>query len=53
MAASAALMLYIFLATKIAWTWYVFIGSLTTLLVAWVASFVFTSNETRSETSAL
>jgi SSS family transporter len=53
MAASAALMLYIFLATKIAWTWYVFIGSLTTLLVAWAASFVFASNETRRETSAL
>ncbi len=28
-------------ATPIAWTWYVLIGSLTTLFVAWLASFIF------------
>jgi len=38
MATSILLMLYIKFATPIAWTWYVLIGSLTTLLVAWLAS---------------
>ena len=38
MAASILLMLYIKFGTNIAWTWYVLIGSLTTLLVAWLAS---------------
>ncbi len=41
MAASIALMLYIKFATPLAWTWYVLIGSLTTLFIAWLASFVF------------
>ncbi len=41
MAASIALMLYIYLQTKIAWTWYGLIGSLSTFLVAWLASFAF------------
>jgi len=41
MAASILLMLYIKFATPIAWTWYVLIGSLTTFLVAWLASFFF------------
>jgi len=41
MLASIASMLYIFLATKIAWTWYVFIGSLITFVVAWLVSFAF------------
>ena len=41
MIASMAVMLYIRFATSIAWTWYVFIGSLVTLLVAWLASFMF------------
>jgi SSS family solute:Na+ symporter len=40
MAASIALMLYILLATRIAWTWYALIGSLTTLIVAFAASLV-------------
>jgi hypothetical protein len=31
----------VFFATKIAWTWYVFLGSLITFVVAWVASFAF------------
>jgi Na+/proline symporter len=39
--ASIASMLYIFLATKIAWTWYVFMGSLITFVVAWLVSFAF------------
>jgi hypothetical protein len=34
-------MLYVFFATKIAWTWYVFLGSLITFVVAWLASFAF------------
>lgn len=41
MLASMAAMIYIRFATNIAWTWYVFIGSLITLVVAWLASFAF------------
>ena len=41
MLVSIVLMLYVFFATKIAWTWYVFIGSVITLVVAWLASFAF------------
>ena len=40
MLVSIGAMLYIFLATSIAWTWYVFIGSLITVVVSWLASFV-------------
>src|SRR5215218_4981458 len=39
MLVSMASLLYIFLATSIAWTWYVFIGSVITMVVAWLASF--------------
>ena len=41
MGVSIISMLYIFFATKIAWTWYVFIGSAITLVVAGLASFAF------------
>jgi solute:Na+ symporter, SSS family len=41
MLASIVTMLYIFFATKIAWTWYVFIGSAVTLVVSWLASLAF------------
>ena len=41
MIASICAMLYVFLATKIAWTWYVLMGSAITLLVAWISSFAF------------
>jgi SSS family transporter len=41
MAASLSLMLYIYLKTKIAWTWYGLIGSAATFLVAWLVSFAF------------
>ncbi|HEY0006508.1 MAG TPA: sodium:solute symporter [Pyrinomonadaceae bacterium] len=41
MGASLLLMLYVFLTTKIAWTWYVLIGSLLTFFIAWLASFAF------------
>jgi len=42
MIVSSAVMLYVFFVrTEIAWTWYVFIGSLITFVVAWVASFAF------------
>ena len=41
MITSIAAMLYVFFATKIAWTWYVLLGSLITFLVAWLASFAF------------
>jgi SSS family transporter len=41
MGASVIVMLYVFFATKIAWTWYVFIGSMVTLIVAGLASFAF------------
>ncbi|HKP35613.1 MAG TPA: sodium:solute symporter [Pyrinomonadaceae bacterium] len=41
MLVSCAAMLYIRFATNIAWTWYVFIGSTITLIVAWLAGFAF------------
>jgi len=41
MVASIVVMLCIFFLTKIAWTWYVFIGSSITLIVAGLASFAF------------
>jgi SSS family solute:Na+ symporter len=41
MGVSIISMLYIFFATKIAWTWYVFIGSAITFLVAGLASLAF------------
>ena len=41
MGASIAAMLYIFFATKIAWTWYVFIGTAITLVVSGLASLAF------------
>jgi solute:Na+ symporter, SSS family len=42
MIVSSAVMLYIFFVrTDIAWTWYVFIGSVITFVVAWLASFAF------------
>ncbi|MEP6636052.1 MAG: sodium:solute symporter [Acidobacteriota bacterium] len=41
MLVSLAIMLYIFFKTNIAWTWYVFIGSVITFVVAWVASLAF------------
>ena len=45
MIVSIASMLYVFLGTKIAWTWYVFLGSLITFVVAWAASFAFAPAE--------
>jgi SSS family solute:Na+ symporter len=41
MGASILAMLYITFFTKIAWTWYVFIGSSIVLIVAGLASFAF------------
>jgi SSS family solute:Na+ symporter len=41
MMVSIGAMLYVFFGTKIAWTWYVFLGSLITFVVAWAASFAF------------
>jgi hypothetical protein len=41
MLVSIGSMLYVFFATRIAWTWYVFLGSLITFVVAWAASFAF------------
>jgi solute:Na+ symporter, SSS family len=41
MAASIAVMLYVYFGTKIAWTWYGVIGSAVTFLVAWAVSFAF------------
>ncbi len=43
MLVSMTAMLYIYFATRIAWTWYVFIGSGITLVVAWLASLAFAS----------
>ena len=45
MLVSMGSMLYIFLATNIAWTWYVFLGSLITFIVAWLVSFAWPSRE--------
>jgi SSS family solute:Na+ symporter len=45
MIASIALMLYILLGTKIAWTWYALIGSMTTLVVTFIASLIIRSSE--------
>ncbi|MEA2175660.1 MAG: solute:Na+ symporter, family [Blastocatellia bacterium] len=41
MLASVLVMLYVYFGTKIAWTWYVLIGSLITFTVSWAASFAF------------
>jgi solute:Na+ symporter, SSS family len=42
MLVSSGVMLYVFFGRKeIAWTWYVFIGSLITFAVSWLASFAF------------
>ncbi|PYS73449.1 MAG: hypothetical protein DMF69_04790 [Acidobacteria bacterium] len=41
MITSIAAMLYVFLFTRLAWTWYVLLGSLITFVVAWLASFAF------------
>jgi SSS family solute:Na+ symporter len=43
MVVSLGAMLYVFLNTKIAWTWYVFLGSMITVVVAGLASFAFSS----------
>ncbi|HKG97800.1 MAG TPA: hypothetical protein VKA97_08295, partial [Pyrinomonadaceae bacterium] len=48
MLVSMVSMLYVFLATKIAWTWYVLLGSLITFIVAWLASFAFTPSTSES-----
>ena len=45
MISSISLMLYIYFGTKIAFPWYAIIGSLTTLIVATLASFVFGTKE--------
>lgn len=44
MITSISLMIYILLGTKIAWTWYALIGSLTTLGVTWIATLIFSNN---------
>ena len=41
MLTSCVFMLYIFWSTKIAWTWYVLLGSSVTFIVSWLASFAF------------
>ncbi len=48
MLVSLGSMLYVFLGTTIAWTWYVLLGSLITFVVAWAASFVFRAAKVRS-----
>jgi Na+/proline symporter len=45
MIASISLMLYILLGTKIAWTWYALIGSMTTLIVTFIATLVIPNSE--------
>ena len=49
MLASISLMIYILLGTKIAWTWYALIGSLTTFIVAYLASLVIKNNQNREQ----
>ena len=54
MLVSLGSMIYVFLATKIAWTWYAFLGSLITVVVAWAASFAFSASSAEiSASSAL
>jgi SSS family transporter len=48
MVVSMGSMLYVFLATKIAWTWYVLLGRLITFVVSWLASFAFTPSRAES-----
>ena len=48
MLVSLGAMLYVFFATKIAWTWYAFLGSAITVVVAWLASFAFSALPLRS-----
>ncbi|HET9710418.1 MAG TPA: hypothetical protein VFP64_01005, partial [Pyrinomonadaceae bacterium] len=48
MLVSLGSMIYVFLATKIAWTWYAFLGSVITVVVAWAASFAFSALPLRS-----
>jgi SSS family transporter len=48
MLASISLMLYIKFFTPLAWTWYVLIGSLTTILIAGLASLFFTAQKTQN-----
>lgn len=45
MLASILLMIYILLGTKIAWTWYALIGSMTTLIVTFIASLIIRSSQ--------
>lgn len=42
------LMLYIRFFTPLAWTWYAFVGSLMTLLLAWLLSFIFSREQPRA-----
>ena len=42
MLVSLVSMLYVFMRTQTAWTWYAFLGSAITVVVAWAASFAFT-----------
>lgn len=51
MLASIAVVLYIYFFTRVAWTWYVFIGSTVTVIVAGLASFAFApaSHDRRDE----
>ncbi len=48
MLASILLMIYIKFFTPLAWTWYVLIGSLTTFLIAGLASLFFTAKKTQN-----
>ena len=43
MIVSMAVMLYVYFTTRIAWTWYVFLGSVITVMAAWLASLAFAS----------
>ena len=45
MIASISLMLYILLGTKVAWTWYALIGSITTVVVAFLATLILPNNK--------
>ena len=45
MIASISLMLYILLGTMVAWTWYALIGSITTVVVAFLATLILPNNK--------
>ena len=45
--------LYLWLGTRVAWTWWVLIGTVVTFLVGWVSSLGFTSSSLTASTAEI